>query len=211
MDDPCQDRTLTAPCSGVFWFLEELTPGDEITIDWDGQSFRYAVEVLCWIPAEEDFNQFAVDVGAPTLTMITAAGKWAGSSFSHRLVVRASTAGGASAVNCGPEVVREGFPGYEKLFTGDVHEVEVSPLILGQPGLLLAEVDPVLACRVEMRRTDGLPLFATEAYALGGGVFGLEWRVWERLEQGFYDITVNCGGAPLTKRVSVSDRPTRQF
>ena len=66
MDYPCQDRTLTAPCSGVFWFLEELTPGDEITIDWDGQSFRYAVEVLCWIPAEEDFNQFAVDVGAPT-------------------------------------------------------------------------------------------------------------------------------------------------
>ena len=212
-DFVCQDGTQAPPCDGVFWFLDELSAGDAISIEWEGRPYEYVVENLCWIDREENFESLVRTTSDSTLTMITAAGEflYAANMFSHRLVVRASVTGATHSLSCGAgssvALPKERFTDS----IDDVYAIKVSPLIRGEEAVVFATAELGAVCYVEMRHADGTPVFYVPAVPVGGGTVGLQWRVWERLEVGSYDISVDCGAAPVTVRVTVADGPTRQF
>jgi len=208
----CQDGALQPPCSGVFWFLDELKPGDEIAVEWEEQHFSYIVETLCWIGEEENFVPLTVVTGSPVLTLITAAGDvdlWT-ADFTHRLVVRAS-ATGTYGLGC-PIGSSEAIPrAHYGSSQDEVDGIVVSPLVGGEEAEAIVQSGLGAMCQIDMRNADGTPVFSAPMIPVGGGALVLQWRVWEWLKPGAYDITADCGGEPKTVEVVLGDAPVRRF
>ncbi len=82
--------------TAVFWYLSELTQGDEIWVQLlDGSYLRYTVDWTQWMGDADSFTQYALKDGGDHLTIITCGGTFDPTTrnYDHRFVVRASLAG----------------------------------------------------------------------------------------------------------------------
>ena len=78
----------------VFWYLDQLTPGSIIEVDYAGETLRYAVVWTEQVPASGavDWSQyFSSNVAVDSITLYTCGGEFdsASASYTDRLVVRA--------------------------------------------------------------------------------------------------------------------------
>jgi Sortase domain len=68
---PCKNGTVPGPCKAVFYDLRNLSLGDEITLEFGGETFDYTVGALCNV-ARDDYPQSIFESGQPErLTLLT--------------------------------------------------------------------------------------------------------------------------------------------
>ncbi len=77
--------------TGVFYHLDKLRPGDEITVHWEGTSYVYAVQDSKVVTADAVYIEAPTD--EPLLTLYTCTPLW---NAVDRLVVTAALTSGVS-------------------------------------------------------------------------------------------------------------------
>ncbi len=100
-EKPCNDGKERPPCAGVFYWLNQLSAGDQIHVWWDKQEYVYTVVAVCTVDASKNFEPIVRYTDVPAITLITGAGEAdATLGSTQRLVVRGEQTKGSLSRDC---------------------------------------------------------------------------------------------------------------
>ncbi len=99
---PCKSGTVPPPCTGVFWELNRLRPGNPIKLYWQRAAYEYTVVSSCWFDNSTgaDFTRVVAAGTVEVLRLTTAGGNWNGKAYSHTLIVTAERSSGSASKDC---------------------------------------------------------------------------------------------------------------
>jgi LPXTG-site transpeptidase (sortase) family protein len=72
----------------VFYGLQNLAAGDQITVTGANGPITYAVQWVQWASPSADFTSYVTHQGQETITLVTCVGSFSAGHYSNRLVVR---------------------------------------------------------------------------------------------------------------------------
>jgi LPXTG-site transpeptidase (sortase) family protein len=72
----------------VFYGLQSLAPGDQITVQGANGPVTYAVQWSQWASPAVDFTSYVAKQGQETITLVTCVGAFSAGHYSSRLVIR---------------------------------------------------------------------------------------------------------------------------